>query len=629
MGKSTGHAAQAIKKKAAPARKEPAPIERSSPRGAALFALGLALLVLAVYWQVSTHAFVEYDIAQYITQNPYVLRGLTWDGVKWALTSGFGFAANWHPLTWWSHMLDVTMFGIEPRGHHLVNAGLHAANTALVFLVLVRLTGVRGRSLFVAALFGLHPMHVESVAWAVERKDVLSAFFGLLALLVWTGYARGGDMRSYLGALLLFVLALMAKPMLVTLPAVLFLLDVWPFRRLERGFARLALEKAPFFCCAVSSSIATVLAQHAGRAISNLAEVPLAWRATNSIWAWGQYALKAFWPTRLCAFYPLRDMTRAPVAVSLSALALLVVSYAAFRGRKHAPYLLVGWLWFLGMLVPVIGLVQVGDQAMADRYSYLPHLGLFIALAWGANELFDRWSVVRGARIAIAVVLVAASTYLTWKQLGTWSSTRAMAEQGLAVTEDNHKMHSFLAFSLSAEGKLEDAAKEFREALRIQPNDVYSLDNLGYTLLRLGRYQEAEPLFKRVLELKPSHSQAMNHLGGTYEVLNRLPEAIEWMKKAIVADPGNAKATNNLGWIYERMGQLPEAERTFRHALELWPGYVRAELRLGVVCFKQNRMDEAAQHLEIALASPLIIPNDKAEADQTLALVRQAQGKPR
>ncbi len=602
-------------------------------------AAGLALLVLAVYWQVRTHSFVEYDTSEYLKRNGMVLRGLTWDGFWWGLTSFH--AANWHPLTWWSHMLDVELYGFDargqlaPAGHHLTNVALHAGCTLLVFALFLRWTQALWKSALVAALFGLHPAHVESVAWAVERKDVLAAFFGLLFLHAWTSWTRRGGLARYALAWSLLALGLMAKSMLVTLPCVLLLVDVWPLARTSIPLARRVLEKLPFVPLILASAWLTSAAQKSWGAMSALDHIALGPRFLNALWAWPNYAWKLLCPVGLLPWYPWRDRSDQLGVVAACAFVLVASGVGAWLLRKRAPYVFVGWAWFVGMLVPVIGLVQVGDQSMADRYTYLPSIGFFAALVWGASALLARTPIARQAGVALGAGVVLVASVLCWKQVGLWKDTESLARHGLAVDPTNSKMHSFLGFVYSeqaltnpAEGARLNAlaTDEFRAAVASKPTDVYFLDQLAYLLMRQAKYAEAEPILKRALELEPNHSQVLNHMGGLCDALNRVAEAEGWLRRSIASDPNNALATNNLGWVLERQSRFPEAEAMFRRALELLPNYGRAALRLGVVLRKQQRPAEALAALQRATQLGLN-GFDATEAANEMRALGSATGK--
>ncbi len=453
----------------------------SRPR---VIGLLLALATLLAYLPATRDRFINYDDDEYITQNQVVQSGLTWAGVKWAFTTRH--ASNWHPLTWLSHMTDCELFRLNPGGHHLVNILIHAANATLLFMLLLRLTDALWPSAFIAALFAWHPLHVESVAWVSERKDVLSTFFALLALLSYVRFARENRRGNFWLAVIFFALGLMSKPMPVTLPFVMLLLDYWPLQRTQdpksktRKVGRCVLEKWPFFLLVALSSTVTFLAQQ-NEAVASLAKVPLPLRFENAILAYGCYLLKAVWPMHLAVFYPLSKY----IAWSLTATAaavLILISTAAWLERRRSPWLLVGWLWFLGTLVPVIGLVQVGDQAMADRYSYFPLIGIFIAISFTVTKWANRSRFPQNARAVTGVLILSACLVLTENQLRYWRDSESLFSHAIAVTKDNALAHLNLGAALQDQKELSQALIQYQEVLRLDPTRHEAYDNIGRDL---------------------------------------------------------------------------------------------------------------------------------------------------
>jgi Tfp pilus assembly protein PilF len=560
----------------------------------AAICVALALSVGAVYWPVRSHQFVNFDDLGYIIQNPYAQAGLTWQGVAWAFTSGY--AANWHPLTWLTHMLDCQLFGLNAGGHHLTSVLLHIANTVVLFLLLQRMTGAVWRSAFVAALFGLHPLHVESVAWVSERKDVLCALFGLLS--IWA-YVRSRERgagskeqgatcqepssrityhasRLYLLSLLLFALGLMSKPMLVTLPFVLLLLDYWPLGRVtgdewrvtgaagsgERGAGsglRVCLvDKIPFFLLAAASCVVTFLAQQHSGAVADAANVPLEHRLPNAIVSYVTYLGKIFWPTKLAVYYPYRA-TMPPAITVIWMVILALVTAVAFTSLRRKPWLAVGWLWYLGMLVPVIGLVQVGLQAMADRYTYLPAIGIFLMVAWSVGEV--RGSRVEGqdyvARLtnqprllgAVALAIVSACAVLSSAQVHTWKDSETLYRHALTVTSDNAIVHGNLGSALIEQHRFAEAAGEFAEALRIKPGYAEAEGNWGFALALQGKVDEAIAHYHKALELKPDLERTHFTLGQALLMQGKRDEAIAEYRAALQINPDWPAAANDLAWI--------------------------------------------------------------------------------
>jgi len=527
----------------------------SRPAAACLI---LALSVFAVYGRTAGHSFITFDDEQYVASNPVVQRGLTAGGFAWAFTTTH--AANWHPLAWLSHMADAELFGMGAGGHHLVNVLLHAANAVLLFLALGALTGAPARSAFVAALFALHPLHVESVAWVSERKDLLCGTFWILSMGAYAAYAARGGWKRYLPVAACLALALLAKPMAVTLPFVLLLLDFWPLRRVGNVPARrLLLEKVPLLALSLASCVATYLAQQSGGAMSPF-PVPLWARLANAAAAYVAYLGKTLWPAALSVFYP------HPWAVGMpglpawrwvgASLLLLAITALALRAARARPYLATGWLWFLGTLVPVIGLVQAGEQGMADRYTYLPLVGVFIVLAWGIPDLLEERPWKRPALAAAAGAVLVLLALLSFRQAGLWRDTVTLFRHAVAVTENNWMAHNVLGYALEKDGRSAEALEELRESVRIQPNFMKSRYNLGNALLAHGDFDGAIFHFRAATRLSPSpFSEAHNNLGsalcmrffrtGQGSLLEAEGEVVE----ALRINPGNEEARHNLELI--------------------------------------------------------------------------------
>ena len=486
-----------------------------------LTCIALIAIVFAVYVQAGEHQFLDYDDGVYVTENGHVSSGVTGRNILWAFTSVY--AGNWHPVTWLSHMADVHCYSMSPRGHHLTNVAIHALSAAILFLCLFRLTGARWQSLFVAALFALHPLHVESVAWVAERKDVLSGFFGFLALLFYSEYAVKRQLLLYLLCLFSFVLGLMSKPMLVTLPIVMVMLDYWPLGRYrheeeERGFflffrrtVALVKEKIPFFACSLCSGIVTIYAQHSGGAMSDLDVVSFWLRVENALIAYVSYIGKTFWPHDLAVFYPLSFYN--PLWQTISSLfVLLIVSAAVVWARHRYPYLAVGWFWFIITLVPVIGFIQVGGQSMADRYSYIPVTGLFIMTAWGCADLTKGLQYREGALALLASAIIAASAALTWQQLNYWRDSISLYRHTVQATEGNYWMRYNLGVALADKGDLNAAIREYRETLRIKPDYAKAHNNLGFALATKGDFDAAIREFREALRISPAYTEAEKNL---------------------------------------------------------------------------------------------------------------------
>jgi protein O-mannosyl-transferase len=564
-----------------------------------LIGLLLALVTLLLYLPAAWHAFVIFDDGDYVTENRMVQQGLTWAGVKWALSTGH--ASNWHPLTWLSHMADCELFGLNSGAHHLVNVLFHVVNTALLYALLLRLTGFLWPSALVAALFAWHPLHVESVAWVSERKDVLSTCFGLLALLAYARYAqkqprvesRGSKANAaapvlvprpstldYSMALVCFALGLMAKPMLVTLPFVMLLLDYWPLQRLSTlspqpsTLRRLVLEKWPFFLLTAGSCVTTYLAQSqkGGGAVVSLEQVSLAYRVCNALTSYGRYLLKTIWPVDLAVFYPLSDeVVGVRITAFVAVLVLAAISWIVWRQRRPFPYLLVGWLWFLGTLVPVIGLVQVGSAALADRYTYLPLIGPFMAFAFGARDLAHRARISPMAAGAAAALTLGACLLLTEKQLHCWRDSESLFARAVAVTRNNATALNNYGVALEEAGRLEEALARYREAVRVAPEHALAQYNIGNVLDKLGRSEAARPELFRAVLLNPLQPSFHKTFGVVLVKLGRFDEASRQFVEAARLDPRYPWAPFETGRLYLKQGRDAEAIDEFRRALQLDP----------------------------------------------------------
>jgi len=582
--------------------------------------LVLGLAVWAVFGQTRHHEFVNYDDDRGVYAHPVITRGLSWAGVIWAFTHTLN--DTWLPLTALSHMLDCQLYGLHPAGHHLTNVLLHLATVIALFLVLRDLTGAPWRSAFVAAVFAIHPLRVESVAWAAERKDVLSGLFFILTIGAYVHYARRPwSVVRYGGVLLLFALGLMCKPMLVTLPFVLLLLDYWPLQRMEaRTFSGLVIEKLPLLALSAADGAATVLAQH--QAIQTFQALDFPARLSNALVAYGAYLEQMVWPVGLAPFYPYPGHWSVG-RVGLSVLGLGVISAGVLVGWRRRPWLLVGWLWYLGMLVPVIGFIQVGGAARADRYTYLPQIGLYLMVAWGAVDLCGgrRWRrVVAGcaAGAVLAGLLVTAR-----RQTTHWQDSLTLWTHTLECTPDNHIAHNNLGAALAGQGRLAEAVAEYQRTLAIQPDYATAHNNLGLALVAQGNPAEAVPQYERALELQPDFAEAQNNLGDALAAQGRLAEALPHYERALQLKPDFAEAGYNLGNMLARQGRLPEAVQQFERALQLKPDYFKARYNLGNALAKQGEPAEAIQQFEWALQ----LKPDFAEAHNNLGNALNALGR--
>jgi tetratricopeptide (TPR) repeat protein len=566
----------------------------------------LAAATLAVYGQVVRFDYVGYDDRLYVTDNVQVRKGITGESVLWALTSGF--ESNWFPLTRLSHMLDVEIFGLEPGGHHVTNALLHLLNALLLYAVLEALTGAPWRSAFVAALFALHPLQVESVAWVSERKSVLSTSFGLLSIGAYGAYARRGGLGRYLAAAGLLALGLMAKPMLVTLPCVFLLLDYWPLGRSDRSVRDLVLEKLPFFALSAVSSAITAAIQSGGRALVGLDLLSVPQRLTNAAYSYASYLGKTFWPNDLVLFPPhpfLASLGGTPLTVlqvTGAVLLLLAISAAVVVSKRR--YALVGWLWFLGMLVPVIGLVQVGGQGMADRYAYLPGVGIFIAVTWAGADLY---AAVRSRRPRLAALLgivpilvLVLCVGVARNQTKYWRDSFALFEHVLEVTPRNPTIRYNLANAYRKRGELDESIAHYRRALQVSPEDADIHNNLANSLRDLGRGDEALAHYREALRLRPTHYRAHNNLGSLLRKRGADEAAIRHLRESLRIAPDFGRAHYNLGNALAAQGEVEGAIEHFRTAIRIDPGDWRAHNNLGVELQGREQLDEALAHFRIA-----------------------------
>jgi len=579
-------------------------------------------LTFTVFSHCLWNGFVNYDDPDYVYENPAVLAGLTAEGARWAFTTGH--AANWHPLTWLSHMADIELFGLRPWGHHLGSVLLHAINSALLLLALHAMTGSLWRSAFAAAVFALHPLRVESVAWVSERKDGLSGLFFMLTLLAYLQHVRRPRPLSLAGVSVLFALGLMAKPMLVTLPFVLLLLDVWPLGRMTslRVVPRLVIEKAPLFALAVASSVLTFFAQRAGGSVERIEVLPMAERLANAVTAYATYLAKMLWPAGLSFFYPYPASVEAAL-LAISLVVLAAVSVTCLLTFRRFPYLAVGWFWYLGTLVPVIGIVQVGFQSMADRYTYIPLVGIFMALAWGMADLAGRVRYGRQVLLAGLTVVLIVLAGLTRVQAGYWKDSATLFSRALAVTRDNFIAHTNLAAALFEKGDNQAAMDHAREALRIKPTYVPAMSNLGLGLMRQHRYAEAAGLFRQALAYDPDNVPARLNLGAALVSMGRAGEAASAVREILRRDPAHAGARRLMEQIRIIELQTDERIRSLDGLLALDPDNAALHYQLAVLQRIRGNDDEAIVHYEEALR---VKPGFR-EALHALALIYAGQGR--
>jgi tetratricopeptide (TPR) repeat protein len=606
---------------------------------------GICIFLMAIVWvvfgQTLRYEFVSFDDDLYVYDNPIVQKGLTWEGFRWALT--YGSIGHWHPLTWLSHMLDCQLYGLQAGGHHLTNILLHTATVVLLFLVLRRMTGFLWRSAFVAAVFAIHPLRVESVAWISERKDVLSAFFFMLTLAAYVRYVqRRSKVESresraqavptldprhsaldYCLVLLFFVLGLLSKNMLVTIPFVLLLLDYWPLNRLS-GFTpqvllRLVAEKIPLFIVMVGSCVATVLVPE--KITANKLSFWL--RMENAVVSYVTYLWQMIHPSGLACLYP-NPTNYLPFWQAAGALMLLLaISGAVWAFRKTHPWLVVGWLWYLGMLIPVIGIVQISYYAHADRYTYLPQIGLYLLLTWTAADLCAGWRHRREVLGGFSTVILVALIFCARTQTSYWRNGELLWTHTLACTSGNYTAHNNLGDALFQRGGVDEAIAQYQTALQIEPDYSFACYNLGNALLKKGRADEAITQYRTALQIKPDYVEAHDNLGNVLLQKGRVDEAITQYRTALQIKPDYVEAHDNLGNVLLQKGRVDEAITQYRTALQIKPDNAKAHNNFGNALLRKGRVDEAITHYQAALQ----IKPDYAEAHNNLGNALLQKGR--
>jgi len=595
----------------------------------------LTLSTLLVFWQVRNFEFTNYDDDKYVSQNLHVLNGLTQDGIIWAFTTPN--IGNWLPLTWLSFMLDCQLFGPNPGWIHFINLLFHIVNTLLLFAVLKKMTGALWPSAFVAAAFAIHPMHVESVAWIIERKDVLSTLFLLLTLAAYVSYVRHRGMVRYLLTVLLFASGLLAKPMLVTLPFVLLLLDYWPLDRFaapqavktaaiadrRRILYRIIIEKIPFFALVAASSVITFIVQKGSGAVMDVNTLSLQKGVANAFLSYTRYIGKMFWPQNLAVFYP-HDIDRFSFwQIVMCAMLLLGILVFVIRFGRKQRYLPVGWFWFVGTLIPVIGLVQSGAQSYADRYTYISYIGLFIMIAWGLPELLSKWPY-RKLTIGISMVIVlAAFGICAYRQVSYWKNSFTLFTHALKVTQDNYIAHNNLGAAYGSLGRYQEAIDAYNQTIRINPAYADAYYNLGVAYVTVGRYQEAIEASKQAIRIKPDYAEAYNNLGVAYSELGRHQDAMEAYQQAIRIKPDYAEAHCNLGGTYDEFGRHQDAIESFKQAIRINPDYAKAHYNLGNAYRQLGRHQDAVESYKQAIR----IKPDYAEAYNNLGVAYLKLGR--
>jgi tetratricopeptide (TPR) repeat protein len=563
-----------------------------------------------VFGQTLQDRFLNYDDNDYVYDNPKITNGLTADGTKWAFTHFH--ADNWHPLTTISHMVDCQLYGLQPWGHHLTNLLLHATAAIFLFLALRKLTIATWPSAFVAALFAVHPLRVESVAWISERKDVLSGVFFMLTLWAYANYARS-DSRSvgkYVTVLVLFALGLMCKPSVVTLPFVLLLLDYWPLGRMQGAKSKeqgidlqavrgLVVEKIPLFVLSAASSVVTVLAQR--EAFTATFQLPFQARFANAVLSYVAYLGQVIWPMNLAVLYPYPEGNLNFVEVIVALLFLWIVSIIFFFWRKRYPFLLVGWLWFLGMLVPMIGLVQVGSQPRADRYTYLPEIGLCILVTWGGLELFKKWHQSRTiSAAAVALILVALGTR-SYFQSSYWRNSETLWQHAVDVTSNNHIAENSLGNALLEKDRLNEAIEHYKRAIAIKPDVAPVQSNLGNALLRKNQIDEAIPHIQKAIQVNPQYAEAYNDMGSALIKRGQAAQAISYYQKAVELNTRYADAYNNLAVAFLENGQVDEAIEHYKKAVAIKPESADMQCNLGNALAKKGNWTEAIAAYQASL----------------------------
>jgi tetratricopeptide (TPR) repeat protein len=595
----------------------------------------LAVITWLIFGQTLAHDFVNYDDEIYVYDNAKVAAGFSLQNIGWTFTHTV--CANWHPLTVISHMLDCQLYGLKPAGHHFTNVLLHTIAVILLFLVLRQMTGTLWRSAFVAVLFAIHPLHVESVAWISERKDVLSAVFFMLTLGAYIRYVHKPSVTSYLLVLLFFAFGLMSKPILVTLPLVLLLLDYWPLKRFasetpgkighrhrtqgRANIRRIFLEKIPLLFLSFASCVATVLAQR--HFVDPIDRLSLAGRLGNAAVAIIVYLRQLVWPSGLSAFYPHPRHSLSAVQISMAALLLFAVSAAAFIYRRKHPYFLTGWFWFLGMLVPVSGIVQVGTQAHADRYTYLPQIGLYILVTWFVADIVSSW---RNGRVLLSTAMVSSIIILmwpAWRQTRYWRDSHALWTHALAVNPQNDTAHNGLCNLALRQNRFEEAVFHARKALEVRPDSADAHSNLGLALLGMGKKTEALIEFREVIETSATRPRVHYNLATLLLDSGRLDEAIAEFQKELQIQPEFIEAQNNLGTALERKGALDDAVTCFQKAIQLDPRRPKTHYNLATVFLRQRQFDQAIAHLE----NELQINPVSAEAHNDLGIALSQKGR--
>jgi tetratricopeptide (TPR) repeat protein len=604
--------------------------ESTNYRNEIIIGLFLVIITFSVYWQIQRFDFVHFDDNEYVYDNQHVNNGISSDNLIWAFTAFH--SNNWHPLTWISHMLDCQFFGLNPGWHHLTNLLFHIANILLLYIIFRQTTGSIWKSGFIAAIFALHPLHVESVAWIAERKDVLSAFFWMLTLWSYIRYTRRPAFNRYLWVIIFFIFGLMSKPMVVTLPFVLLLMDYWPLNRVQfqsldaketkAQVIRLLVEKIPLFIFIPISSIFTYFAQNHGGIVKSLDVFPLETRIANAIVSYIRYIEKMIYPTKMAFLHPHQGMPSWWMTAG-SCLLVIAISFLAVKNINKRPYLIVGWLWYIGTLVPVIGLVQVGMQSMADRYTYIPSIGLLIIVAFGISEMTSNWRYQKLWLSITTTALITIFSAITWNQLGYWKNSMTMLAHTLKVTSNNYIAYDSMGVELFGLGRVDEAIQNYLKAIEIYPQNPYSHFNLGMALHAQGRLKEASQQYLQAIRIMPAYYKAYTNLGAALYAQGQTDEAIKQYLKALRINPDYVEAHYNLGLALDTAGRTEDAINHFMQAVRVKPDLVTAQYSLGTALYKQGRTDEAIGHFlkAVRLKPDLLI----AQYSLGIALAKQGR----
>jgi hypothetical protein len=569
----------------------------ASPIRLTAIALALAILTIALYWPSTNNGFVAYDDDLYVTDNAHVQAGLSWSNVKWAFTTTDVF--NWHPLTWLSYMADVTLFGMNARAFHWTSVVAHAANAALLFWLLLRATGWWVPAVFVAALFAVHPLNVQSVAWVSERKNLLSTFFWLLAMLAYVGWTRRSRPVTYIGVLAGLAASLLSKPMAVTFPFVLLLFDYWPLDRWRLGLRRLLIEKIPLFAVVAGFCVITYRVQAASGAVVGEGSIPMAVRLGNAIWSYLAYLGKALRPAGLAVFYPYAQPPLAGWKIAVALALIVAATGAAFAIRDRARPVLVGWLWYLGTLVPVIGLVQVGNQAMADRYAYVPLIGVFVACAWGAALLVRHGQLPGAVAIGAGLVVVSTLSLRTSGQIGVWRNTRTLFEDTIRVEPRSWVAHYNLGVAADKARRYDEALTRFTETIRLAPRFADGHNGLGDALASLGRTDEAIASYERALALKPDLAEAHNNLGIALLRSGKREVGADHLRQAVALKPDFHEARLNLALYLRGLRRLDEALAEADRVVAALPRHPNSRLQRALILVERGEIDRARADLAV------------------------------